>query len=36
MMGAERQAQEQMIHKMEQFENIIYDTGRVSIITDKM
>ncbi len=30
MMGAERQDQEQMIRKMKQFENVIYD------VTDKM
>ena len=27
MMGAERQGQEQMIRKMKQFENVIYDMG---------
>lgn len=28
MMGAERQGREQMIHKMKQFENVVYDTGQ--------
>lgn len=27
MMGAERQGQEQMIHKMKQFENVVHDPG---------